>query len=507
MTIWQQAEIIADRPAMIMHPSGESITFGELADRTLRLASLIRAAGLGTGDALAVWMRNSTWYHSLYFAAMRCGVYFVPVNANLTPSEAAYIINDADVSLVFAHPATAGEGGLRDLVPAGTTLLSIGADVPGFDRVEPRLAELLHQPDDDVVRGATMFYSSGTTGRPKGIKRTISGVGYEEGNVFETFLQSSYGMTDETMYLSPGPSYHSLPLMYAAGTIDAGGTVVFMERFDAASALDLIERHRITMSQWVPTMLKRILALPEELRTGRDFRAHTLALVSGAPCPPLVKEQVINWWGPIVTELYGASEPYGITRATAQDWLTHRGTVGKALMGVPHICDFDGAELPTGAVGKIYFDLPEQLEYHKDPDKSAQNTHHDHPTWRTVGDIGYLDDEGFLYLTDRESNVIISGGVNIYPQEIEDALISDPDVHDAAVVGVLDDDLGEIARAVVVLREGLPREGARERLTETLGRDFAKYKIPREWVFVDQLPRHDNGKLYKRLLKTLAVAP
>ncbi|MEV0109769.1 AMP-binding protein [Nocardia sp. NPDC050799] len=507
MTIWQQAEITPDKPAMVMHPSGESITFGELADRTLRLASLIRAAGLGTGDALAVWMRNSTWYHSLYFAAMRCGVYFVPVNANLTASEAAYIIDDADVSLVFAHPATAGGGELRDLVNPGTTLISIGAEVPGFHRVEPRLAGLSHQRDDDVVRGATMFYSSGTTGRPKGIKRTLSGVGYEEGNVFETFLQSSYGMTDDTTFLSPGPSYHSLSLMYAAGTLDAGGTVVFMERFDAAAALDLMERHRITMSQWVPTMHKRLLALPAELRTGRDFGAHTLALVAGAPCPPQVKQQMIDWWGPIVTELYGASEPYGITRATAQEWLAHPGTVGKALMGVPHICDPDGTELPAGAAGRIYFDLPERLEYHKDPDKSVQNTHRHHPTWRTVGDIGYLDDEGFLYVTDRESNVIISGGVNIYPQEIEDALISDPDVHDAAIIGVPDDDLGEIARAVVVLCAGVSEEGKRERLIETLGRDFAKYKIPREWVFVGELPRHDNGKLYKRLLATLEVAP
>lgn len=506
MTIWQQAERTPDKTAMLMHPSGESVTFAELADRTLRLASYIRSAGLGTGDTLAVWMRNSTWYHSLYFAAMRCGVHLVPVNANLTAGEAAYIINDAGASLVFAHRATDEAGDLGDLLPEGTVLTSIGGDLDGYEALEPRLVEMPHQPETDVVRGATMFYSSGTTGRPKGIRRTISGVGYEEGNVFETFLQTSYGMTDETVYLSPGPSYHSLPLMYAAGTIDAGGTAIIMERFDAAAALDLLEEHRVSMSQWVPTMFKRLLALPEDVRAGRDLGAHTLALVSGAPCPPQVKEAMIDWWGPIVTELYGASEPYGITRATSEEWLSHRGTVGRPLMGEPHICDLDGEDLPSGEVGKIYFDLPERLEYHNDPDKSAQNTHPEHPTWRTVGDIGYLDEDGFLYVTDRESNVVISGGVNIYPQEVEDALISDPDVVDAAVVGVPDDDLGEVVRAVVVLRDGVPADGMQEVLVERMQRSFARYKIPRQWVFVDQLPRHDNGKLYKRLLKTVGAA-
>lgn len=506
MTIWQQAEATPDKVAMVMHPGGASITFGELADRTLRLASLIRSAGLSTGDTVAIWMRNSTWYHSVYFAAMRCGVHLVPINANLTATEAAYIINDSGAALVFAQEATAGEGEVRQHVATGTAWFCVEGDVPGFDRVEPRLAELPHQPDEDVVRGVTMFYSSGTTGRPKGIRRTITGVGYEEGNTFERFLQSSYGMTDETMYLSPGPSYHSLPLMYAAGTIDAGGTAVIMERFDAEAALDLLERYRITLSQWVPTMFKRILALPEEKRVGRKLGAHAEALVSGAPCPPEVKQAMIDWWGPIVTELYGASEPYGITRATAREWLSHRGTVGRPLMGVPHICDVDGTELPVGETGKIYFDLPDVLEYHNDPDKSAQNTHGQHPTWRTVGDIGHLDEDGYLYVTERESNVIISGGVNIYPQEIEDALISDEDVVDAAVLGVPDEDLGEVARAVVVLRQGLHREQMGEQLSGRLATRFAKYKLPREWVFVDQLPRHDNGKLYKRLLKTIETA-
>ncbi|MGW4773467.1 AMP-binding protein [Nocardia sp. NPDC004278] len=505
MTIWEQALLTPDKPAIIVEPAGDTLSYAQLADRSLRLASFIAAAGLRTGDAAAVWMRNSTWYHALYFAAMRTGVYLVPVNANLTPGEAAYIINDADVKLLFAHPATARDGTITDLLSPDVTQVSIGGDVPGFTRLEPELSALGPHADTDVVRGAPMFYSSGTTGRPKGIKRAITGVGYAEGNAFERFLQTSYGMTQDTVILCPGPSYHSLPLMYPAGALDAGGTAVIMERFDPAVALDLLERHQATMSLWVPTMLKRMLSLPADLRSGRELERHHLAFVSGAPCPPEVKLATIRWWGPIVTELYGASEPYGITRATAEEWLARRGTVGRAIMGVPHVCDVDGTELPVGMPGRIYFDVPQDFEYHKDPEKSRRTRHPVHPTWRCIGDIGYLDKDGYLFITDRESNMIVSGGVNIYPQEIEDALIDDPLVQDAAVIGVPDDDLGEIAQAVVVLNDATGDvEAAQQELLAVLAKRFARYKLPRRWMFVDTLPRQDNGKLYKRLLAKTA---
>jgi len=349
-----------------------------------------------------------------------------------------------------------------------------------------------------------MLYSSGTTGRPKGILRPLAGTKiHEDAGPVGALQQMLWNFNEETIYLSPAPLYHSAPIGFCTAALALGGTVIMMPRFDEAGALKAIEKYRVTHSQWVPTMFTRMLKLPEAERTGYDLSSHRVAVHAAAPCPPGIKQKMFDWWGPILYEYYGGTELNGLTHATPEDWLAHPGTVGRAVIGTIHICSDDGSELPAGETGIVYFELPEMpFEYLKDPEKTREAQHPQHANWSTLGDVGYLDEEGFLYLTDRATFMIISGGVNIYPQEIEDALIMHPKVADVAVIGVPHEEMGEEVKAVVQVAEGVtPDDGLAAELLDYAREHIAHFKCPRSIDFLDELPRLPTGKLYKRILK------
>jgi long-chain acyl-CoA synthetase len=492
-----------NRPAVVMAGSGKSVTYRELDDNSARLASALHALGLRPGDVIALVSDNSPGVFEVYWAALRSGLYITFVNWHLSPEEAAYIVRDsgAQVVIVSAGVRALAEP-LVSLVPEIKHWYASGGDLAGYRSYSGLLAtagpRLTDQP-----RGSEMLYSSGTTGRPKGIRpRLLPGQVDEPGDPFVTMLSSLFKIAQHDVYLSPAPIYHTAPLKWCASIQALGGTVVLMERFDAEQALAAIERFRVTVTQVVPTMFVRMLQLPEETRTAYDVSSLRLAGHAAAPCPPDVKDAMISWWGPILTEYYGATEGHGITVISTSEWQAKRGSVGKAAMGVLHICDDDGNELPPGEVGTIYFERDvAPFEYHNDPEKTAGSRHPAHDNWCTVGDVGYLDEDGYLFLTDRKGFMIISGGVNIYPQEIENVLALHPKIFDVAVIGVPHPEMGEQVKAVVQLREGVTPsdELAAEIITYVRDR-IAHYKAPKSVDFVDELPRSATGKLVKRVL-------
>ena len=494
-----------DKPAVVHAVTGETLTHGELNERSNRLAQLLWARGLRRGDHIAVFMENDLRYFEVVWAALRSGLYLTTVNRYLTAEEAAYIINNSESQALIAS-SHLGEvaRNLPAQAPNCSIWLMCGDAEDGFEAYREALAG--HSPENlaDEPAGSFMLYSSGTTGRPKGIYRPLpENKIHEDAGPVGSLQQVLWGFDENTVYLSPAPLYHSAPLAFCTAVQALGGAVVMMPRFDEVGALRAIDRHRVTHSQWVPTMFTRMLKLPAEQRKGYDLSTHRVAIHAAAPCPIEVKRQMFDWWGPIIYEYYAATELNGFTHATPQEWLERPGTVGKALLGTPHICAESGAELANGQPGIIYFEMPEMpFEYLKDPDKTKDAQHPQHRNWSTLGDVGYLDDDGYLYLTDRATFMIISGGVNIYPQEIEDALIMHPKVADVAVVGVPNEEMGEEVKAVVQPAARVPadEELADELLAYARGH-LAHYKCPRSIDFVEQLPRLPTGKLYKRLLK------
>jgi fatty-acyl-CoA synthase len=348
-----------------------------------------------------------------------------------------------------------------------------------------------------------MLYSSGTTGRPKGIIRPQRPASARDGLPIGSALGALFRVDDQSVYLSPAPLYHAAPLAFTLCTTALGGTVVMMRSFDPVEALAAIERHRVTHSQWVPTMFNRMLKLPEEDRTRFDLSSHRVAIHAAAPCPRPVKEAMFEWWGPIIYEYYAGTELNGLTFASPKDWLSHPGTVGKPVLGAIRICDDEGDEVPVGEVGIVYFEQPVQpFDYHKDPAQTKSSQNPKHPTWTTLNDVGRVDEDGFLYLTDRATFMIVSGGVNIYPQEIEDCLVVHPAVEDVAVIGVPNEDLGEEVKAVVQVRPGVETgPGLEKELIAWTRERLSHYKCPRSVDFEDQLPRLPTGKLYKRILR------
>ena len=490
--------------ATIMARSGETLTYGELDERSLRLAHLLAEVGLGPGDVVALFMENNVRYHEVYWAAVRSGLYLCAVNRYLTADEARYIVEDSGAKALVASAAVGDVAAAMAAELAGCPVrLAVDGPVAGFERYEDAVAAFAPTPRPDEPLGDFMNYSSGTTGRPKGIRRPLSGRTFGEPAPLDEMISRLYGVDPESTYLSPAPLYHSAPLAFTAAVHSLGGTNVVMERFDPAEALCLIERHRVTHSQWVPTMFIRMLKLDESERTAHDLSSHRVAVHAAAPCPVEVKRRMIEWWGPIILEYYGGTELNGMTFCTSEQWLAHPGTVGLPLLGSIHVCDDEGRELPTGQAGVIYFErdvMP--FEYHNDPAKTDAARHPEHPLWTKLGDVGYLDDEGYLYLTDRESFMIISGGVNIYPQEIEDALALHPLVLDVAVIGVPDADMGEEVKAVVQLPPGVePSPEAAEEILAFARTKLARYKVPHSVDFEPELPRLETGKLYKRLLR------
>ena len=496
------ADRTPDKPAVVMAHTGATLTYAELDDRSTRLAHVLRGAGLRPGDDVALLAENSLRTFEVVWAALRSGLYVTAINHHLLPDEVAYVLRDCDAkALVISAdlaPVSAGA-----TVPDLGLRLAFGGPVDHHVDYETALAAASGERPADQPRGQDMLYSSGTTGRPKGVRAPLSGAQVNEApDPLLAVFGPRYHFSQDMVYLSPAPLYHAAPLRFGAMTHSVGGTVVVMPRFDAAAALEAIQTYRVTHGQWVPTMFVRMLKLPEEQRLSYDLTSQRVAIHAAAPCPTEVKQQMIDWWGPIVHEYYGSTEALGLTLIDSPTWLARPGSVGRAALGTVRVCGEDGAELPRGRTGLIYFEretLP--FAYHKDPGKTREAQHPRHPSWGTTGDVGHLDEDGFLYLTDRRAFVIISGGVNIYPQEIEDALTLHPAVDDVAVIGVPDDEMGQQVRAVVKAAAGVPTGGGLEtELLTFLGERLARYKLPRRVDFAEDLPRTETGKLQKRLL-------
>ncbi len=496
------AETHPDKPALVMAGSGQTLTYRELDERSNRLAHLLRAAGLQRGDHVALFMENNPRFMEVIWAALRSGLYITAVNSHLTADEVAYIVDDCGAKAFVTSTALAGVAAQLDwaaLPRVGTKLVADG-ELDGFDGYENAVAAFPGERLADESHGTTMLYSSGTTGRPKGVLRALPEGKPGEGDARLRPMGSAYGFGPDMVYLSPAPMYHAAPLGYSSTVQRFGGTVVMMERFDPSAALGSIERWRVTHSQWVPTMFVRLLRLPDTEKFGHDLSSHHWAIHAAAPCPVEVKRQMIEWWGPILFEYYAGTEGNGSSAITSAEWLTHPGSVGRPRAVKVHIIGDDGEELPTGEDGVIYFSGGGEFEYHNDPEKTASTRRPGGLT--TLGDVGHLDDEGYLYLTDRKAYMIISGGVNIYPREVEDVLIQHPAVADVAVFGVPNDEMGEEVKAAVeLLDHGRAGAALARELTEFCRQHLAGFKCPRSIDFVESLPRLPTGKLYKRLLR------
>ncbi|MFY0405404.1 acyl-CoA synthetase [Solicola sp. PLA-1-18] len=493
-----------NRAAIVDADTDAVTTYAELDERSARLASLLRGHGLQPGDHVAFLSTNAPEIFEIYWAAMRSGLYVTGVNSHLTAAEAAYIVGDCGASVLVVSGDLADLAvAVLDQCPAVTLALAFGGPVDGFDDYAAGLAAGSSERAESQPAGADMLYSSGTTGRPKGVLPPLPTYQVDEpGDMFAAVFGPLYGFSTDTVYYSAAPLYHAAPLRFGGIVHRFGGTVVLAHGFDPEQALAAIEEHRVTHSQWVPTMFVRMLKLPAETRARYDVSSLEVAVHAAAPCPVEVKQQMIDWWGPILHEYYSSTEANGITLIGPQDWLEHPGSVGRAGLGVIHVCDPAGEELPPGEIGVIWFERDTMpFSYHNDSDKTALAQHPDHPTWSAVGDIGYVDDEGYLYLTDRTSFMIISGGVNIYPQEAEDALVLHPAVQDVAVIGVPDDEMGEQVKAVVQPAEGITTgPELADELIAFVRERIAHYKAPRSVDFIEELPRTATGKLVKRVL-------
>jgi long-chain acyl-CoA synthetase len=494
----------AAQPAIIMAQTGETITYAELEARANRLAHFLRNRGLKRLDHYAILMENNARYVECCAAGERAGLYFTCINSYLTADEAAYIINNSE-SKVLITSQEKRETALKALAQCPKVEVVLIVDGPGDGKrifnLDEATAGLPATPIADESLGTAMLYSSGTTGRPKGIVRPLEDQPPGKQLLMFDFIQRLWRYREGLVYLSPAPLYHSAPQAAINLVIRCGGTAIIMERFDPERYLQLVEKYRPTHSQLVPTMFSRMLKLPEETRKKYDVSSLEVAIHAAAPCPVQVKEQMIAWWGPIIHEYYGATEGLGFTACDTEEWLAHRGTVGKVLLGELHVLDEEMRPTPKGAPGTLWFKTASPFEYFNDPAKTAEARSED-GTMSTVGDVGYVDDDGFLYLTDRATFMIISGGVNIYPQECENLLITHPKVMDAAVFGVPNDDLGEEVKAVVQVVPGV--EANADLAAELIAfckTQLSHQKCPRSVDFEKELPRLPTGKLYKRLLR------
>ena len=506
MYLAQHALERPDQPCFIMAGSGETVTQAEFEGRSNQLAHLLYDHGLRRLDHYAVFMENNSRYLECCGAGERSGLYYTCVNSHLTADELAFIINDSQSKVLITSRsklAIAGEA-LKQCPNVTLALVVDGSPLPPAGPIVDFVAATGRFPTTPLEHewlGTSMLYSSGTTGRPKGILRPLPECPPIQNLPVFDFLKSLWRYRDAMTYLSPAPLYHSAPQAAVGLTLRMGGTAIIMEQFDPEEYLALIERYRVTHSQLVPTMFSRMLKLPEEVRTRYDLSSLEIAVHAAAPCPVQVKEQMIGWWGPIVHEYYGATEGLGFTACDSHEWLAHKGTVGRVLLGELHILDDDMQECPVGIPGTVWFKTATPFEYFNDPARTDEARSAD-GSMSTVGDVGYVDEDSFLHLTDRKTYMIISGGVNIYPQECENLLITHPKVADAAVFGVPNDDLGEEVKAVVQVMPGITTgpELAAE-LIAFCQAHLARQKCPRSVDFELELPRLPTGKLYKRLLR------
>lgn len=493
-----------------MAETGEVVTYGEFEARSNQFAHWLRTQGLKRLDHYSIFMENHARYVETCGGGARTGLYYTCVNSHLAPDELAFIINNSESQVLVTSQKlldVAAEA-LQQcpnvvcclVVDAKSNVAPAGATIPFLD-YESEMAGLPTTPIEDESLGLAMLYSSGTTGRPKGILRELP----EEPASYQlpvfAFLSQIWLYEDLMTYLSPAPLYHSAPQAAVGLAISAGGTAIIMERFDPEEYLKLVEQYKVTHTQLVPTMFSRMLKLPAEVRNKYDVSTLKAAVHAAAPCPVPVKEQMIEWWGPIILEYYGATEAIGFSTCNSQEWLAHPGTVGKIVVGVLHVLDDEMQPCAQGSPGTLWFESPTKLEYFNDSVKSAEATSPD-GRLSTVGDIGYLDEDGYLFLTDRKTFMIISGGVNIYPQETENLLITHPKVADAAVFGVPNADLGEEVKAVVQPLDGVePGPELERELTAFCQENLSRYKCPRSIDFDPELPRLPTGKLYKRILR------
>jgi len=500
----QQAIATPDKPAIIMASSGETVTFGEYEARSNRVARFLRDAGLRRGDHIAVFIENSPRLLEIEGGAERAGLYYSLINTYLSAAEVAYIVTNSQAKALFSSAAkrVVAEAAAASSPALDRRLMTGQGPLPaGWEDYDAVVARYPADPLPDEALGAAMLYSSGTTGQPKGILRDLPEGGPDQPLPVMEFVKYMFGFREGMTYLSPAPLYHSAPQASVAAALRLGSTVVVMEHFDPEQWLALVERYRVTHCQMVPVMFNRLLRLPQEVRARYDTSSLECVVHAAAPCPVHVKRAMIDWLGPVITEYYGATEANGFTFCTTAEWLAHPGTVGRPILGELLILDGEGKECPAGVDGTIWFRGATAFQYFQDPAKTADSRSIDGTT-STVGDVGHVDADGYLYLTDRKSYMIISGGVNIYPQETENVLSGHPAVVDVAVIGVPNEDLGEEVKAVVQLAD--PAAASPQLAQDLIAycRDrLAHFKCPRTVDFVPELPRSETGKLYKRILR------
>ncbi len=494
------AERQPDKVAAHFPEDGSALTFAALDHRANQAAQWLIGLGLQPGDSICLLLENGPALLELAFGARRAGLYYTPLSIHLRVPEIAYTLADSGAKLLVVSPAMAELAaavvaeGVADMPRFAT-----GAGLPGYESYEAALAaqaDMAALPARPV--GRDFLYSSGTTGLPKGVRRDL--VPHERRAVpdWSPVWQAFYGFDENTVYLSPGPLYHAAPHRFVLRMIDLGATVVVMRRFDADAALALIERFRVTHSQWVPTMFVRLLALPDAVRGRYDLASHRVAIHAAAPCPRAVKEAMIAWWGPILYEYYAGSEAVGSTAIDSADWLAHPGSVGRPMECQVHILDEHSEALPPGEIGAVWFSGGTRFRYHNASEKTEAAF--DAQGRATYGDLGHLDADGYLYLSDRRADLVISGGVNVYPWEVEQVLAQHPAVAEVGVIGVPDAEFGEAVRAVVCPRTG-KEPGLAEDLIAFCRARLAGPKCPRTIVFAQALPRSEAGKLLRRVLK------
>ncbi|HAL40827.1 MAG TPA: acyl-CoA synthetase [Gammaproteobacteria bacterium] len=489
-----------DKVAYIIAETDQRVSYAELEAQANQGAQLFRTLGLRRGDHIALLLENHAAFFPLCWAAQRSGLYYTAISWRLQQQEVEYIVNNCQAKVfVTSIERRQVVEPLLDSMPGVIHRYMVDGEIGGFESWEGALANMPQAPIADQCEGAAMLYSSGTTGYPKGVKRPLPEAGYGEAEDIN-LLRILYGADEDSIYLSPAPLYHAAPLAFCMGCLRNGVTVVVMQHFSPEFALACIEQYRATHSQWVPTMFVRMLKLPEAERLRYDLSSLRCAIHAAAPCPIPIKEQMIEWWGKIIYEYYAGTENNGFVQLNSEEWLSHRGSVGKPLTCEVHICDEQGEEVPVGESGTIYLGGGGAFEYHGDSEKTAGSRHP--KGWTTLGDVGYVDEDGYLYLTDRKHFMIISGGVNIYPQEAENVLITHDKVMDVAVFGVPNADFGEEVKGVVQLRHAEDASPQLEvELLDFCRAQLSHIKCPRSIDFRAELPRHPTGKLYKRLLK------